>query len=247
LEEFDFDDIHQFSLEEFDSLRPELGLGREEPDSWSAAIGRKVAMRLVDNNEREVKRQEHIYEFILTEKHHCLVLLAMQRIFVEGLQRHFNLNFSVLDRMFPKLQNLMDIHFDFLSKLRLRQSENAVVPTIADILIDQFSGDNSYSMKSAYGEFCSRHRDAVDVYKQHQQVDTRFARFVRHCQVALLNISPASHFYLSSPRFYNYRTIIIIIIQMRTVLVQQAKFIQALLLLLSDYDNVNSLMKWFER
>ena len=108
----------------------------------------------------------------------------MQRIFVEGLQRHFNWNSSILDKMFPKLQSLMDIHFDFLAKLRARQSESSVVPTIADILIDQFSGDNSYHMKNAYGEFCSRHRDAVDVYKQHQQMDTRFARFVRHCQVS---------------------------------------------------------------
>uniref|UniRef100_A0ABD2XQX9 Rho guanine nucleotide exchange factor 18 n=1 Tax=Trichogramma kaykai TaxID=54128 RepID=A0ABD2XQX9_9HYME len=182
VEEFDFDDTQQFSLEEFDQQRPELALGREEPDSWSAAVGRKAALKLCDNNEREIKRQEHIYEFILTEKHHCLVLLAMQRIFVDGLQRHFNFSVSVLDRMFPKLQALMDIHFDFLAKLRQRQSESPVVPSIADILCDQFSGDNSYGMKSAYGEFCSRHRDAVDVYKQHQQMDARFARFVRHCQ-----------------------------------------------------------------
>lgn len=139
-------------------------------------------MRLVDNNDKEIKRQEHIYEFILTEKHHCLVLLAMQRIFVEGLQRHINLSSSILDRMFPKLQSLMDIHFDFLAKLRQRQSESTIVPTVADILIDQFSGDNSTSMKCAYGEFCSRHREAVDAYKQNQQLDARFAKFVRHCQ-----------------------------------------------------------------
>lgn len=146
-----------------------------------------MASKLVESNDKEIKRQEHIYEFILTEKHHCLVLLAMQRIFVEGLQRHFNFNSSALDRMFPKLQSLMDIHFDFLAKLRQRQSESAVVPTIADILIDQFSGENSNNMKCAYGDFCSRHREAVDAYKQNQAYDPRFAKFVRHCQVLIIN------------------------------------------------------------
>ncbi|XP_058807396.1 A-kinase anchor protein 13 isoform X2 [Phymastichus coffea] len=184
-EEFEFDDSHQFNLEEFDREHPELGLGFEEPETWGSATGLK---KLVSKNDQtgkkhdEAKRQEHIYEFILTEKHHCLVLVAMQRIFVEGLQRYFNFSSSVLDRMFPKLQSLMNIHFEFLRKLRQRQRENVVVDTIADILIEQFSGENSSNMKNAYGEFCSRHRDAVEVYKHHQQTDMRFARFVRHCQ-----------------------------------------------------------------
>ena len=32
------------------------------------------------------------------------------------------------------------------------------------------------------GEFCSRHRDAVDTYKYYCQSDARFVQFVRHCQ-----------------------------------------------------------------
>lgn len=166
-----------------EGLDPELGLGKEEPDSWSTAIGRHVASRLVDNCEREVKRQEHIYEFVLTEKHHCLVLLAMERIFVEGLRRHFRLGQPNLERMFPRLRDLIEIHLRFLQKLRKRQNANSVVPTIADILVEQFSGENSQRMKSAYGEFCSRHREAVETYKYYLHHDTRFERFVRHCQV----------------------------------------------------------------
>jgi hypothetical protein len=30
--------------------------------------------------EKEIKHQEHIYEFILTEKHHCLTLRVMQKV-----------------------------------------------------------------------------------------------------------------------------------------------------------------------
>jgi A-kinase anchor protein 18 len=56
----------------------------------------------------QVKRQEHIYEFIMTEKHHCQTLLLMQKVFVESLQRHFShLN---LERMFPRLLDLTEMH-----------------------------------------------------------------------------------------------------------------------------------------
>ncbi|XP_076176427.1 rho guanine nucleotide exchange factor 18 cysts isoform X3 [Ptiloglossa arizonensis] len=182
-EEFDFgDDAHQFTVGDLEGLDPELGLAKEEPDSWSAAIGHSVALRLVDNCERKVKRQEHIYEFVLTEKHHCLVLLAMERIFAEGLRRHFRLSQQDLERMFPRLRDLIDIHLRFLQKLRKRQNSSPVVPTIADILVDQFSSENAQRMKSAYGEFCSRHRDAVEAYKYYLHHNPRFARFVRQCQ-----------------------------------------------------------------
>lgn len=134
-----------------------------------------------------MKRQEHIYEFVLTEKNHYLVLLAMEKIFVEGLRRHFRLGQPDLERMFPRLQDLIDIHLGFLQKLRKRQNANPVVSTIVDILNEQFSGDNAQRMKSAYGEFCSRHRDAVELYKYYLRKDPRFACFVRHCQVCFSN------------------------------------------------------------
>nr|XP_034189143.1 rho guanine nucleotide exchange factor 2-like isoform X2 [Osmia lignaria] len=182
LDGYDLGEDYQFTVGDLEGLDPELGLAKEEPDSWSAAIGHSVALRLVDNCERKVKRQEHIYEFVLTEKHHCLVLLAMERIFVEGLRRHFRLGQPDLERMFPRLRDLIDIHLRFLQKLRKRQNTNSVVSTVADILVDQFSGENAQRMKSAYGEFCSRHRDAVEAYKYYLRHDPRFARFVRQCQ-----------------------------------------------------------------
>ncbi|KOX74133.1 A-kinase anchor protein 13 [Melipona quadrifasciata] len=183
LEGYDLgDDTYQFTVGDLEGLDPELGLAKEEPDSWSAAIGHNIALRLADNCERKVKRQEHIYEFVLTEKHHCLVLLAMERIFAEGLRRHFRFGQTDLERMFPRLRDLIDIHLRFLQKLRKRQNTNSIVPTIADILVDQFSGENAQRMKSAYGEFCSRHRDAVEAYKYYLRHDPRFARFVRQCQ-----------------------------------------------------------------
>jgi len=39
------------------------------------------------------------------------------------------------------------------------------VNSVGDILEQQFSGENSDKMKSAYGEFCSNHMDGVELYK----------------------------------------------------------------------------------
>lgn len=84
--------------------------------------------------------------------------------------------------MFPRLVDLTQLHLGLLARLRERQRESPIVTTIADILLEQFSSTHAYRLKSAYGEFCSRHRDAVDIYKYYLQHDTRFGQFVRHCQ-----------------------------------------------------------------
>lgn len=155
-----------------------LGLHTTEPDGWTPNVGKDIARKL---KEKEVKRQEHIYEFILTEKHHCMTLLVMQKIFVDGLQKYFKLG-TALERMFPRLEDLTRLHLGLLSRLRQRQREAPVVNTIADILLDEFSKDKAAKLKSSYGEFCSRHRNAVEQYKLLHQNDPRFAEFVRHCQ-----------------------------------------------------------------
>lgn len=89
---------------------PILGVAIDEPDSWSPSVPKEVVKSLKD---KAVKRQEHIYEFIMTEKHHCQTLLVMQKVFVDSLQRHFShLN---LERMFPRLQELIELHIGWVA------------------------------------------------------------------------------------------------------------------------------------
>ncbi|XP_044744401.1 rho guanine nucleotide exchange factor 18 isoform X3 [Coccinella septempunctata] len=155
-----------------------LGFSDAEPESWSQCVGREITKKL---KEKEIKRQEHIYEFILTEKHHCMILLVMQKIFVEGLQKHFQLGPN-LERMFPRLADLIELHLGFLSRLRQKQREGPIINSIADILLDMFSGAYATKLKSAYGELCSRHGYALEINKYYMQNDPRFGQFVRHCQ-----------------------------------------------------------------
>uniref|UniRef100_A0A182JQW3 DH domain-containing protein n=1 Tax=Anopheles christyi TaxID=43041 RepID=A0A182JQW3_9DIPT len=156
---------------------PILGVAIDEHDSWSPSVPKEVVKALKD---KQVKRQEHIYEFIMTEKHHVQTLLVMQKVFVESLQKHFShLN---LERMFPRLVELTDLHTGFLRKLRLKQREHHVVDSIADILLDFFSSMSAQKLKSAYGEFCSNHRSALDTFKCYMTGDNVFAEWYKHCQ-----------------------------------------------------------------
>jgi len=90
--------------------------------------------------------------------------------------------------MFPRLAELTEIHIGFLKSLKEKQcsaaiNNNGIVDSIADLLLDQFSNINAQRLKSSYGEFCSRHRDALDVYKVLEK-DPAFFNFIKHCQVS---------------------------------------------------------------
>lgn len=87
-----------------------------------------------------------------------------------------------LERMFPRLLDLIELHLGLMFRLRQRQRESPIVTTIADILLEEFSNSRAAKLKSSYGEFCSRHREAVETYKCYLQNDGRFGEFVRHCQ-----------------------------------------------------------------
>lgn len=119
------------------------------------------------------------YDYFIINMH--LTPFSFQ-IFVDGLKKHFQLG-SNLDRMFPRLDELTEIHLKFLRALRCRQRKTIVVETISDILLEQFSGDAANKLKAAYGEFCSQHRDAVNIYKILLTENAAFSAFVKHCQV----------------------------------------------------------------
>ncbi|XP_053620407.1 rho guanine nucleotide exchange factor 28 isoform X3 [Plodia interpunctella] len=156
-----------------------LGLGASEPDTWAAGAPKGLAKSL---GERETKRQEHIYELILTEKHHCLTIRLMQKMFVAGMMRFPGVTASQVSRMFPRVDELWALHAELLGKLRNRQRASTTVTSVADILAETFAPPAMLKLKSAYGEFCARHRDAVEVFKECCTREPRLARFIRKCQ-----------------------------------------------------------------
>lgn len=154
---------------------PALGIVLLEPDSWTPNVPKEQLKQL---KELQIKRQEHIYEFIMTEKHHCQTLIVMRKVFVESLERHFPaLN---IHSMFPRLQQLTELHTCFLRQLRQKQRENLIVDSIADILLEFFSLEQAQCLRLAYGEFCANHRSALELFKQ-CLAEPSFAEWYKHC------------------------------------------------------------------
>jgi hypothetical protein len=60
---------------------------------------------------------------------------------VEGMYKYLNLGKEIVERIFPCIDQLIDIHFRFLEELRIRQNEQPVMSSLSDILLRQFSGN----------------------------------------------------------------------------------------------------------
>ena len=95
--------------------------------------------------------------------------------------KYLSLSSDIVQRIFPCIDMMIEIHFSFLEELRIRQNEGPVVATISDILLNQFQGRNAELWRKAYGTFCSQHQDAVSLYKDIMKSDRRFQQFVRQC------------------------------------------------------------------
>lgn len=80
-----------------------------------------------------------------TEMHHVRTLKIMLRVYVRELKENLQMDSGKLDCLFPRLENLLELHTHFLSRLKERQRENLVSPNdrnyainrLSDILITQ--------------------------------------------------------------------------------------------------------------
>ncbi|XP_016362839.1 rho guanine nucleotide exchange factor 18-like [Sinocyclocheilus anshuiensis] len=155
-----------------------------EVESWNLAVDQHF---LKKHSKEMIKRQDVIYELIQTEIHHVRTLKIMLRVYARDLREALQLDDRRLDCLFPRLDSLLELHSHFLSRLRERRAEslqpgsecNYVIHKLSDILISQFSGELGERMKESYGDFCSRHTEAVNYYKEQLQSHKKFQNLMR--------------------------------------------------------------------
>ncbi|XP_029906256.1 rho guanine nucleotide exchange factor 18 isoform X2 [Myripristis murdjan] len=155
-----------------------------EAESWSLAVDPQYVKK---HSKETVKRQDVIYELMQTEMHHVRTLKIMLRVYVRELKENLQMDSGRLDCLFPRLENLLELHTHFLSRLKERRRENLITPNdrnysihrMADILITQFSGEIGVRMKESYGDFCSHHSEAVSYYKEQLQNNKKFQNLIR--------------------------------------------------------------------
>ncbi|XP_063819936.1 rho guanine nucleotide exchange factor 28 isoform X2 [Pseudophryne corroboree] len=153
-----------------------------EAESWSLVVESSFCSK----QEKDViKRQDVIFELMQTELHHIQTLSIMSEIFRKGMKEELQLDHSTVDKIFPCLDELLESHKSFFCGLRERKLEsregsdrNFVINRIGDILVQQFSAENADKMKRIYGEFCSHHIEAVNLFKELQQ-NKKFQNFIK--------------------------------------------------------------------
>ncbi|XP_035992138.1 A-kinase anchor protein 13 isoform X3 [Fundulus heteroclitus] len=168
-------------LGEFENHAKEL-----EADSWSLCVEQQY---LQQQNKEVVKRQDVIYELMQTEMHHIRTLRIMSEVYSKGLLKEVPLDQHTVEKMFPALDDLLDLHSQLLQRLFDRKKESQleagvaeggfVINRIGDILVTQFSGSIGESMKRVYGKFCSRHNEAVNFYKDLMNKNKNFKTFMK--------------------------------------------------------------------
>ncbi|NXQ94512.1 ARG28 factor, partial [Sagittarius serpentarius] len=154
-----------------------------EAESWSLVVD----PRFCSKQEKDViKRQDVIFELMQTEVHHIHTLFIMSEIFRKGMKEELQLDHSTVDRIFPCLDELLEMHRQFFCRMKERRQEsceagserNFVISRIGDILMQQFSEENASKMKKIYGEFCSHQKEAVNLFKELQQ-NKKFQNFIK--------------------------------------------------------------------
>uniref|UniRef100_A0A3P9KPV9 Rho guanine nucleotide exchange factor (GEF) 28a n=1 Tax=Oryzias latipes TaxID=8090 RepID=A0A3P9KPV9_ORYLA len=155
-----------------------------EAESWSLTVEHKFSKK---QDKRVAKRQDVIYELMQTEFHHLQTLHIMGEVFRRGMKEDVQLDADTVERVFPCLDQLLALHHAFFGALKERRHNSAVpqehknylIHQIGDILLQQFSGESGDKMKQVYGEFCSRHNEAVSFFKELQQHNKRFQSFIK--------------------------------------------------------------------
>lgn len=171
------------------SLKAELEVdGQElEAESWSLAVDQAYAKK---QSKEVIKRQDVIYELMQTEMHHVRTLKIMLHVYCRGMEEELQLSDQcVVNRIFPCLRQLLEIHKCFFSRLKERRrssleegsERNYLIQRIGDVLTQQFSGECGDEMKVQYGDFCGQHTAAVNCYKVMYQQNKKFQNLIKVC------------------------------------------------------------------
>lgn len=103
-----------------------------------------------------------------TEMHHVRTLKIMLNVYARELKENLQMDSGRLDCLFPRLENLLELHTLFLSCLKERRRENLVSPNdrnyiinrVADILITQV-GDCACGSSVTYTLALNQHHRTV--------------------------------------------------------------------------------------
>ncbi|XP_065133099.1 rho guanine nucleotide exchange factor 18a [Paramisgurnus dabryanus] len=241
----------------YNALREDLEADTRDFESptWSFAVDQQY---LKTFSKEATKRQDVIHELIQTEINHVRTLKLVLGVYVRELRETLQMDEMRLERLFPQVDSLLQIHQLFLNRLKQRRfdsmeegsSQNYCIQRIGDILITQFSGSLREQLQYCYGVFCSHHTDAVNYYKDLMANNKKFQSVIKKIsQLSILRrLGIPESILLITQRITKYPVLIERIIKNTEVDSEEHRdLVQGLELLKDTITQVNTCVDEFEK
>uniref|UniRef100_A0A8C2PT40 Rho/rac guanine nucleotide exchange factor (GEF) 18a n=1 Tax=Cyprinus carpio TaxID=7962 RepID=A0A8C2PT40_CYPCA len=241
----------------YNALREDLEADARdfEAPTWSSTVDQQY---LKEYSKEDIKRQDVIHELIQTEINHVWTLKVVLGVYVRELRETLQMDEMQLERLFPQVDNLLQMHQLFLNRLKQRRidslepgsTQNYCIHSIGDIFIAQFSGEIRDRLQYCYGVFCSHHTDAVNFFKDLMQNSKKFQNFIRKiCQLSIVRrLGIPEIILLITQRITKYPVLFEHVIKYTEVDSEEHRnLVHGLVLLKDTISNVNTHVDEFEK
>ncbi|KAF7654701.1 hypothetical protein LDENG_00066210, partial [Lucifuga dentata] len=156
------------------------GLEEEVSDgqNWQETVPPQLLASL---SPREVDRQAVIYELFTTEVSHLRTLRVLDQVFYQKMRSV--LNSDELACIFPNLPQVYELHARLCEAMKKRR-ESVVVKDIGDVMLARFEGVAGEEFQEHASQLCSQQSQALELIKNKQRKDPRFAHIIQECQAS---------------------------------------------------------------
>ncbi|XP_023265130.1 rho guanine nucleotide exchange factor 1 isoform X2 [Seriola lalandi dorsalis] len=161
---------------QLEEVEPRFLEFEQDPTNWRELASPEALSKL---NKKETKRQEVINELFATEHAHVRMLSVLQMVFSKPLEREALLSTTELAAIFPNLDEIIDMHYNFYENLKkLRGDDNFIVRSISPTVLNRFGGTEGEWFQKLTARFCSHQSWALDQIKSRQKSHPRFNSFI---------------------------------------------------------------------
>ncbi|XP_053736300.1 rho guanine nucleotide exchange factor 1b isoform X4 [Synchiropus splendidus] len=162
---------------QLEELDPRLLEFEQDPPNWRELASPEAVASL---GKKETERQEVINELFATEHAHVRMLSVLQMVFSKPLEREELLTSTELAAIFPNLDEIIEMHYNFYDNLKkLRVEDNFIVKSISTTVFNRFGGTEGEWFQKLTARFCSHQSWALEQIKSRQKKEPRFNSFIQ--------------------------------------------------------------------
>ncbi|OQR76106.1 rho guanine nucleotide exchange factor 12-like [Tropilaelaps mercedesae] len=145
----------------------------DELPKWEDLVGFETVRQL---KPKEKKRQDVLNELFHTERLHVRKLKILSSVYYEPLKKL--LDQSLLDNLFPNLQELIQIHSELNQKMKFKRKQEPIVGNVGQIMLEFFTADGGSKLELAIATFCKDQTTALEELKAKQKKDPKLQQFL---------------------------------------------------------------------